>query len=715
MYRVLILCAALCVQFSVIAHEGLWMPFLLEHSIFPSMEQQGCKMSPQDIYDAENPSLKDAVVKIGNGCSGGIISEEGLVITNYHCVEYFVQHASSLSQNYINNGLWAQGRGDEIPAQGLTVSVLSTIEDVTDIVLSSVSDELSEFMYAVRVDSTIDSLIAVYESQDSTLEYSIEPFWSGNQYFLFSSHVYRDVRLVGFMPADIASFGADKDNWKWPRHTADFALLRMYVDTLNNPAQYSASNIPYIPQKSISLSTAGVAEGDFTMVMGYPAETNNFSTAHEISIIYDSLNPLQIALREQRLKPIAQYMKRGESEHLQYYTKYYRLLNYYEKWQGEQFGIKNAQVIEHKKQYEQELFSWLKSQDSLYEKYDSVLFTYNQSASRFYKSYIDLISYFESFVRMDFFRTGQKILSVIDDTGSPCDSVCLSRIQSLYDAYAKKVNVQVEKESFLNGINYLFTHAYLDMLPEEYRNMTNKKRKKYFSRLSRQSFLFNTAQYDKILSKCESCDIQDCLALFQNDRGMQFVQTMYSYILDSLYQEYVYALVSFNFYQKEYVKLNMLYADAQGIPLSPDANSTLRVSFGGIRGYTADSSSYDFYTTAEGVISKNNSDPQVYAADTLLFSYIQQKDYGSYSNDSLQVNFIADNQTSGGSSGSPVFNAHGHMIGLNFDRNYHGTMSDLYFDSKICRNIMVDVRYILFCIEKYGQSDYILQELMLVE
>ncbi|MFW5852119.1 MAG: S46 family peptidase [Bacteroidota bacterium] len=715
MYRVLILCVALCVHFSVIAHEGLWMPFLLEHSIFPSMEKQGCKISPQDIYDVENPSLKDAIVKIGNGCSGGIISEKGLVITNYHCVEYFVQQASSLSQNYIKTGLWAQGKEDEIPARGLTVSVLSTIEDVTDIVLSSVSHELSEYMYAVHIDATIDSLIAVYESQDSTLEYSIEPFWSGNQYFLFSSRVYRDVRLVGFMPADIASFGADKDNWKWPRHTADFALLRMYVDTLNNPALYSPSNIPYIPPKSISLSTTGVAEGDFTMVMGYPAETDNFSTAHEVSIIYDSLNPLQIALREQRLKPIAQYMKRGESEHLQYYTKYYRLLNYYEKWQGEQFGIENAQVIKHKKQYEQALFSWLKNQDSLYEKYDSVLYVYNQSASRFYKSYIDLISYFESFVRMDFFRTGQKIFSVIADTDSPCDSVCLNRIQSLYDGYAEKVNVQVEKESFLNGINYLFDYGYLDMFPEQYRNMTNKKRNKYFSRLSRQSFLFNTREYDKILSKCESSEIPDCLALFQHDKGMQFIQTIYSYILDSLYQEYVYAHVLFNYYQKEYVKLNMEYAQTQGILISPDANGTLRVSFGGVRGYTADSLAYDFYTTAEGIISKNNVDSQVYVSDSLLFSYIQQKDYGSYSKDTLHVNFIADNQTSGGNSGSPVFNAYGHMIGLNFDRNYHGTMSDLYFDSKICRNIMVDVKYILFCIEKYGKSEYILQELMLVE
>jgi hypothetical protein len=316
---------------------------------------------------------------------------------------------------------------------------------------------------------------------------------------------------------------------------------------------------------------------------------------------------------------------------------------------------------------------------------------------------------------MDFFRTGQKILSVIDDTATPCDSLCLNRIQSFYDGYAEKVNVQVEKESFLNGINYLVTHAYLDMFPEEYRNMTDKERKKYFSRLSRKSFLFNTAQYDKIVSKCKSCDTQDCLDLFRNDRGIQFIQTMYSYILDSLYQEYVYAHVLFSYYQKEYVKLNMEYAHAQGIPLSPDANGTLRISFGGVRGYSADSLSYDFYTTAEGIISKNNADSQVYASDSLLFSYFQQKDYGSYSDDTLYVNFIADNQTSGGSSGSPVFNAHGHMIGLNFDRNYHGTMSDLYFDSKICRNIMVDVKYILFCIEKYGKSKYILQELMIVK
>ncbi|MFO7869597.1 MAG: S46 family peptidase [Bacteroidales bacterium] len=714
MLRAVVFSFVLVIQFSAVAHEGFWMPFLLEKNIFSHMQESGCELSPQDIFDNDSPSLKDAVVKIGNGCSGGIISENGLVITNYHCVEYFVQQASSESHNYLDEGLWAHSSDSEVPAPGLHISVLADVVDVTDLVNNAIADTLKGIHHSLRVYDVIDSLTQVYSMQDTTLDYSIEPFYAGNQYFMFSSRVYTDVRLVAAMPASVASFGADKDNWKWPRHAADFAVLRMYADSANKPAAYAPQNKPYVPKKSIQIAAHGSQVHDFTFIMGYPARTNNFSTAHEVMLIRDSLNPLQIALRKLRLQPMKEYMNRGEQERLHYYSDYYSLLNYYEKWSGEQNGIEYARVVEQKKVRENELQSFFKQyNDSLLEVFKFVLKKYNAASDKYYKSYTDIITYVESIASMDFYSFGKKIIAIADT--AQAGYVPVSSVRSHVENYTKNSHLPLEKQTFVECMKYISKHARAEIFPYTFRNMSDSQKKHYIQTIADSSLVFNNAVFDSIVYANKVDSLVQIQNIVSQDTGLQFIQAVQNYMSDTLFYKFYTAKFLYDFYKKEYVNLHMQYAQMQNTALSADANGTMRISFGTVEGYTSfDSVRHSPYTTIQGIIDKNSRDSVAYRAHNEFLSFIQQKKTDAQSFDTVYVNFIANNQTTGGSSGSPVFNAQGHMIGLNFDRNMEGTMSDLLYDERICRNIMVDSRYFLFCIEKYANSSYILQELSLV-
>lgn len=696
------------------AQGGMWPLFMVQDEVYQNMKAAGLQTELETIYHPQNPSISDAIVKIGRGCSGGVLSDNGLVITNFHCVEHFVNQISSVEQNYLRSGFWAHSQEDEILAPGLTVSVLSGFTDVTDDILFGIPDTIPGLLYQQQIQIRIDSLISIHSQKDSIKEYEVLPFFGGNQYILFESYVYSDIRFVGFMPAEVAAFGTDLDNWVWPRHSADFAFLRIYADSLNLPALHSDKNVMYTPISHIPVDSKGASPGDFTMVMGYPYVTNNFSTAHETRLVVDSLNPLQIALRSIRLKPIEAYMNLGEAERLQYHSKYYRLLNYYVKWHGEQRGLKQSQAIRKKQEFEDSLSVLLAQNDSLYAIHSHTIDMYNTAYSTYMDTYSTLISYVESIWRMDFFAFGEQMLSLY--YASQRDNFAQRRIRDfehISNAYFSNSAPVIEKTSVPLLIDYIIEHCPPSVLPEFLRDMTDLNKQKFIADMISESLLFNKQAADAFFLAISKQKFQKNPAkiaeLLQKDKGMQLVLEVRNYLQHELFPAYYISLFDVELQTKKLLDLRM--ALAQSI-LSPEANGTLRISFGNVQGYSSkDAVFYAPQSTYIGIIEKWNLEKHEYPRNYDLDSIFINTDFGTFSHDTLFVNFIGTNQTTGGNSGSPVFNAKGAMIGLNFDRNMEGTMSDYFYDVAVCRNIMVDIRYILFCIEMYGKSNYILQEL----
>ena len=712
--KIYIILFILCSHYSI-AHEGMWLPLLQEQNIFPIMQQAGCKLSENDIYDVNNASLKDAIVQVGSDCSGGIISNNGLVITNHHCVESFIHKQSSVAQNYLHEGFWAKNHTQEIPAHGLYVSVLHQIIDVSKDVLSDISDTLSAQDFYMCTQAKIDSIIAVYTLHDSTLHYSIEPLYGGNQYLLFSSRRFSDVRLVGFMPANIASFGADLDNWMWPRHAADFALLRIYVDTLQNAADFSEHNVPYIPRTCLSIDTSGIKEGDFTMLMGYPAQTNNYATSYETSRVFFDLNPLQIELRKRKLAAIHEYIQLGGSQSLQYHATYYSLLNYYVKWQAEQEGVQRYKIIERKQTFENDMQEWIKTQQDISENYSNILALYDSAYAQYFTSYIALVTYAESVWKMDFFMFAEKVLPLYYAAlKNTVDTHRVERIRKVAADYYVNIAPHIEQKLLPDIMSYLDSNLNVAYMPEIYRDFSISERNDYIQSMIHESILFQKDAMDiflkKIHKKRYQSRPQNIVKMMEQDKGIQFVIQTRAVLSEILFPQYYNALLELEYCTKKY--MSVMRTCTNQTPMSPDANGTLRVSFGNILGYSnADAIYYAPQTTSYGLQQKWNLQHIAYPKDEILDSLCNQHNKGSFFSDTVYVNFIGTNHTTGGSSGSPVLNAYGSMIGLNFDRSSESAMSDLYYDAAICRNIMVDIRYVLFCIQMYGKSPHLIQEM----
>ena len=695
----------------VYAHEGMWLPILIEQQILTEMKQAGCKLTAEQIYSVNKASLKDAVVRIGSGCSGGFLSNQGLVITNHHCVQYFINQASNVANNYLEKGFWAYSQGEELVIKGLSVSVLLEMRDISQLILRKGDDTLSFSELQIEQDKRIKKIIETVQLEQPKIECSVEAFWGGNQYFLFISRTYTDIRFVGFPPVNMGAFGGDTDNWEWPRHSADFALLRVYADSSGLPQSYAATNIPLQPRKSLTIDANGVKKGDFTMVMGYPASTNNYAISFEIEATYKYLNPMQIHLRSLRMAPIQTYMSQSEDAYLQYYSKYEKLSNYYKKWQGEQYGIGKSNAIERAQLLEQEMQIWILKDSIRTKKYANLLSDYRKAYQQYFSVYYALMTYVESYWKMDFFGFGERYIAMYDNPEK-----ALITIQKYSNDYFTKNNMNIEKQSFPKVMIALDTLLAPHYLPIQYASLSNEQRKQYIQTIVQNSVLFSQEKNSELLNKLfkeqnKKTAIKINL-LLNSDPGIVFVKQTLQHISNTLYRDYLITLHNLDSIQQQYFTCLFEY---KGQKLAPDANRTMRVSFGNVLPYkTADAVTYYSQTTSYGIQQKWNSGVKDYKYNARLDSLLQQKQYGSFSNDTLYINFAATNHTSGGNSGSPVLNAYGNFIGLNFDRNKEGTMSDFYFDEQFCRNISVDVQYILFCIEKYGNAYNILQELEFV-
>ncbi len=692
----------ICLLWSLFASasEGMWIPLLVEQQILPAMQDAGCKLTAEEIYSAEKSCLTNAVVRIGRGCTGSFISQDGLVLTNFHCVQYQISKASEGGVEYLKEGFFAKSKEEEIKTERLSVETLLAMFDVSSQVLKMQSEGMS-------MKSISDSL-----TKDSTkaYQYSIEEFFAGNQYFMFKTKTYTDVRLVAFMPAEIAQFGNDADNWNWPRNNADFAMLRVYEN--NEPVQ---------PRKFLEINKEGVKENDFSMVIGFPAETKMYGTKKELDLIATVLNPAQITMREIRLRPILQYMEKDDQKYQECYALFSSLSNYYEKWQAENKGIATSGALDYRTEREENMKKWIASSKDLSKQYGDLFAVYDSCASLYYNSYTTLILYLEGLWRM---RT--LLPSSIAVSSPNLDFIRSSKFLDI----VKKYNPELEKQALVPMI--LLTGMFEK---DENCNITQEKRLPLCNRVTKlpskededhefiMSFLdsvFNKSvftdfkraeKFQKMITSKKKFkeDVAVCDYLHKNDALYRLTEDVWVRLQERMAQ--------FNAEKSKFDSINCvmnkaLYAYCNGA-MFPDANNTMRISYGTVKSYSNSQATFPYYTTESRVFQKMNDNAREYKSNEKFLTLLKNKDFGTYEHDSLVMNFITTCQTSGGNSGSPVIDANGKLIGLNFDRNREGTVSDFYYTESVCRNICVDIRYILFCIEKYGKADNILNELSL--
>jgi hypothetical protein len=696
------------------ADEGMWLPQLLEKLNEKEMKSLGMKISAKDIYNINSGSLKDAIVSFGGFCTGEIISSNGLILTNHHCGFDAIQNHSTLDHNYIRDGFWAPNNGQEIPNPGLFVTFIVRIEDVSKKVLNGVTASMSEPERQSVIDKNISELRKTVK-KESYQDSFIRGFFEGNQYYLFVTETYKDIRLVGAPPSAVGNFGKDTDNWMWPRHTGDFSMFRIYAGKDNKPAEYAADNKPYVPKKSLSISLDGVKEGDFTMVFGFPGRTTEYLHSSAVEQIMNVNDPAKIAIRDKALAVIDGFMRKDEQIKIQYAAKYANIQNAYKKWQGEVLGLTRTDAVSKKKMNEADFQKRVVANPQWKANYGTVLGDLESAYTEIRTPGLARDYFTEIIGRVELFSiTGQlnTLVTAYEKEGLPGFRQRLPIAKELIEGAFAEYNSTVDQQLF-----------------ESLMEMYAAQEDKYVSPLFKQwldsagGSMKNLAK--KIYSETQFDDRSAVMKLFEKPAA-ELVQELknqeFIKLYNDIYKTYQQQVQpSLNDVQARINKLQRTYMQAQMEVMKekrfyPDANSTLRVTYGKVKTYQArDAVKYDYYTYLDGVMEKYKPGDYEFDVPEKLQTLYRDKNYGQYgSNGRMPVCFIAANHTTGGNSGSPALDAYGNLIGLNFDRVWEGTMSDINYDPSICRNIMVDIRYVLFIIEKYAGANRLIQEMKLV-
>ena len=671
---------------------GMWIPSLLEGMNEDEMTSLGSKLTAKDIYDVNNSSLKDAIGHFNGGCTSEVISPKGLILTNHHCGFSQIQSHSSLENDYLKNGFWAMNFEDELPNNGLFVEFIVSIHDVSKEVLLAINEDMTEKEKQSTIDKNSNAILKNW-TKETWQDVKVKSFYKGNQYFLFVTERFEDIRLVGAPPTSIGKFGSDTDNWVFPRHTGDFSLFRIYADTNNRPAKYSENNQPYTPKHFLPISLDGVEEGDFTMIFGFPGRTNEYLPAVAIEHITKNYNPTNIAIREAALKVIDEKMKDDDEVRIKYASKQARIANAWKKWIGENLGIEKSNAVEKRRTFESTFTKALKEK-GLEAKYGDILPEFNRLYKDFApvnikrRNFIEVFLVTNELMQMTL-RTFQMEQAINNDS-----SVFEKARESLirrFKGIHKNYNVDVDKGVFISVMPF-----YTDHVDDSIYNNTA------FTNL------------DSALRLLQGTPEQ-VLKNINNDAAYKFAKPIIDEFYNTIDKEFQQKNEPIAALQTKYMTALM-----EALPNAryfPDANSTLRVTYGQVRGYSPkDAVYYNHVSYLDGVIEKYIPGDYEFDVPQKLRDLHASKDYGPYAdtNGKVPVCFLGTNHTTGGNSGSPAIDAHGNLVGLNFDRVWEGTMSDMNYDPEICRNIMVDLRYVLFIIDKYAGAKHLIDEMKLV-
>jgi len=701
---------------TVLAGEGMWLPHLLKQLNEKEMQSMGMKMSASDIYDVNKGSLKDAIVHFGGFCTGEVISSKGLLLTNHHCGYSRIQSHSTLTSNYLKDGFWAYSLAEELPNPGLFVTFISRIDDVTHQVLQDVEDNMTESERKQQVDRNISKILAETPKADFE-ENMIRAFFHGNQFFMFTTVTYNDVRLVGAPPSSIGKFGADTDNWEWPRHTGDFALFRIYAGPDNMPAAYSPDNIPYTPKHHLPISLDGVAEDDFTLVFGFPGRTDQYLPAIAVEQILAIQNPAKIKIRERVLAILDKDMRADPAVQIQYAPKYASVANAYKKWIGESQGLETVNALQKKRDFEKEFQSRVSKNTLWNQSYGKILSEMEELYQKVSPYYYARDVFSEVLGRnsdlMRFASTASTLIRIAENNGEDAFFTRWAQMKDGLKEQFKDHHGPTDSKVYAALLEMFVDMAAAAHIPGYIKTFAERRS---FDELTKMTYsTSNLASFEKMEQLMEGQDFQQIISALQSDPAYM----IYKSIADAYNDNVVGDL---RVYQQEIDLLQRTYMKAliEVFPEKrfwPDANSTLRVTYGNVEGYRPrDAVRYQPKTYLSGVIDKYVPDDYEFDLPSKLIELSASKDFGWYADETgdVPICFLGSNHTTGGNSGSPAIDAYGNLVGLNFDRVWEGTMSDLNYDRSICRNIMVDSRYILFIIDKFAGAKNIMAELTLV-
>lgn len=672
------------------ADEGMWLPSLMEKGRIKDMRSKGFQLKAQDIYAVNQASLKDAIVRFGSGCTGELISDQGLLITNHHCGYGQIQQHSSVEHDYLTDGFAAMDKSEELSNPGLVVSFLVEMSDVTNQIMSGITDNMTEAEQTAKINANKSTVIKA-ATDGNHYKASVESLYYGNQYFLFVYEVFEDIRLVFAPPSAVGKFGGDTDNWMWPRHTGDFSIFRVYAGKDNKPAKYSAANVPYIPKKSFTISLKGMQEGDFTFVYGFPGRTSQYLHSEAVRFIQEKSDPHKVNLRTIRLNIMNDAMAKDPAVRIQYAAKNASVSNAWKKWQGEMKGLMRLNTVDKKQKFEQKFEAWATDKPE-----------YSGVTNRLAALYDSLESY--AFAR-DYHTEAVMAVELLKFAGTYADLKNLKpetivKLKTAAKTFFKDYVPAIDRET----ANALIAE-YVKNVPIRFQPATQIDLNAIFS----QSIFADSIRIQRLLASTDTTTIRQ---IIESDAALQAYRMFNNISKTRIEPQYTALNKQIDQQYKTYMR-GMMAMQAGERDFYPDANSTLRIAYGKVDGYKPlDAVYYQPNTTLEGVMQKDNPEIYDYDVPAKLRQLYMTKDYGRWAVDgTVPVAFIATNHTTGGNSGSPVLNAKGELIGINFDRCWEGTMSDIEYDPIVCRNIAIDIRYALFLIDKVGGAGYLLDEM----
>lgn len=691
------------------AVEGMWIPSLIEmfHS---DMQTYGLKLSPEQIYSTNQSSLKDGVIQFNGGCTGEIVSNEGLLLTNHHCGLDAIQKNSSPENNILVNGFWAKSKTDEIPCPWLRVTFVREIKDVTKEVMAGITDGMSNMDKAIKIKENIAALEKTFNRKESESA-KIKPFNQGNQYYMLITEDYNDIRLVGTPPMAIGKFGGDTDNWVWPRHTGDFSVFRIYANAENGSSKYDEANKPFQPAYSFPISLKPKQTGDFTMVYGFPGQTEQHLTSGQLKFYQNMERPARIDMRQHTLDIIKPAMDADELVYIQYASKSASIANSWKKWIGQIAGLKELNAVEKKMRFEEKYIAKAAERTEWKTKYYNVIDELNklqeeggkyEFARSMFIEYVyagpEILKHAASFADLAFKYEQLVQENKLDEE--------LEKLKKSSRSFFKNYNLDIDKKVFHELSGLYADYVEDELLPLGYKDNWKKMEEEIFSN----SMLIDSTTELEMLSGFSKKDLKK----LKDDPALNFAIQLSDAYFNKIHSSY-------NAFITKQNELLQIYVEGM-LEMFPDqnwwsdANSTLRIAYGKIEGSAPyDGMEYKHYTTIDGIIQKNLTGNPDFELTDRFFELYNKGDWGGYDQDGeLWTCFTASNHTTGGNSGSPVIDAEGNLIGINFDRSWESTMSDFVFDESRCRNIAVDIRYVLWVIDKYGEAPHLIEEMTLI-